>query len=612
MDTNSNRRYIIIALISGVFIVYIIRLFFLQIVDTRYRLSAQNNSQRFVTQYPARGLIYDRDGKLLVYNQAAYDMMVIPEQLQEFDTLTFCNMLAITKNQLIDGLQAARRFSRFQPSVVVRQLSAESYARMVDDIYRFPGFYVQARTLRKYNKPIAAHILGYVGEVDEALIKRDSYYQMGDYIGISGIEKAYEADLRGQKGRKIFLVDVNGKTKGSFQGGKYDIEAVSGADLTCSINTTIQEYGEKLMKPYRGSIVVIEPATGEILSLITSPAYDPALLVGRVRNVNFRMMSQDTVKPLFNRALMARYPPGSTFKLINALIGLKEGVINESTTYSCAMGTVIAGMIKKCHSHASPLDLIRSIQNSCNTYYFNVFRKILENPDFSNTEDAYGQWRSYVMSFGFGKTLNTDFPNELSGYIPTSGYFDKIYGRSGWRSVTIVSMGIGQGELGITPLQMANMAATIANRGYYYSPHVIKRINTNSNIDPRFEKRNYAAIDSSFFVPVIRGMELAVNDYPGGGTATIASINGITVCGKTGTAQNPHGADHSIFTAFAPKDNPKIAIAVYVENTGFGGSYAAPIASLIIEKYLSDTISRPWIETMIMHPELRKKNEKNN
>jgi penicillin-binding protein 2 len=309
---------------------------------------------------------------------------------------------------------------------------------------------------------------------------------------------------------------------------------------------------------------------------------------------------------------MARYPPGSTFKLINALIGLKEGVINESTTYSCAMGTVIAGMVKKCHSHASPLDLVHSIQNSCNSYYFNVFRKILENPEYSNTEDAYSQWRDYVMSFGFGKTLNTDFPNELSGYIPTSGYFDKIYGRYGWRSVTIVSMGIGQGELGITPLQMANMAATIANRGYYYIPHVIKRINNNSSIDSRFEKRNYVAIDSAYFTPVIRGMELAVNDYPGGGTATIASINGITVCGKTGTAQNPHGADHSIFTAFAPKDNPRIAIAVYVENTGFGGSYAAPIASLIIEKYLRDTISRSWIESMILHPELRKKNEKNN
>ena len=383
MDSYANRRLIITALIIGVFLAYIIRLFFLQIVDTRYRLSAQNNSQRFVTQYPARGLVYDRDGKLLVFNQAAYDMMVIPEQLQEFDTAAFCTMLSITKTQLNDGLTAARRFSRFQPSVIVKQLSAEAYARMVDNIYRFPGFYVQPRTLRKYAKPMAAHLLGYVGEVDEALIKKDSYYQMGDYIGTSGIEKAYESDLRGQKGRKIFLVDVNGKIKGSFQNGKYDIEAVSGADLTSTINMAIQEYAEKLMKPYRGSIVAIEPSTGDILSLVTSPAYDPALLVGRIRNINFRVLSQDTVKPLFNRALMARYPPGSTFKLINALIGLKEGVINESTTYSCSQGTIIAGMVKKCHLHASPLDLIRSIQNSCNTYYFNVFRKIIENPDFS-------------------------------------------------------------------------------------------------------------------------------------------------------------------------------------------------------------------------------------
>jgi penicillin-binding protein 2 len=607
MDSYANRRLIITGLIVTVLLAYIIRLFFLQIVDTQYRLSAQNNSQRVVTQYPARGLIYDRNGKLLVFNQAAYDMMVIPEQLQEFDTIAFCNMLDITKSQLIDGLIAARRFSRFQPSVVLKQLSAETYARMVGNIYRFPGFYVQPRTLRKYNKPMAAHILGYVGEVDEALIKKDAYYQMGDYIGTSGIEKAYENDLRGNKGRRILLVDVNGKIKGSFQNGKYDIEAISGSDLTSTINAAMQEYGEKLMKPYRGSIVAIEPSTGEILSLVTAPAYDPALLVGRIRNLNFRVLSQDTIKPLFNRALMARYPPGSTFKLINALIGLKEGVINESTTYSCSNGTVIAGMVKKCHSHASPLDLVRSIQNSCNSYYFNVFRKIIENPAYNNTEEAYMEWRGYVISFGFGKTLNTDFPSELAGYIPTSGYFDKVYGRYAWKAVTIISMGIGQGELGITPLQMANMAATIGNRGYYYSPHVIKKVNNDDDIDNRFRTKNYVSIDSSYFEPVIRGMELAVNDYPGGGTATIASINGIIVCGKTGTAENSHGADHSIFTAFAPKDHPKIAISVYVENTGFGGSYAAPIASLIIEKYLSDTISRPWIETMILHPELRKK-----
>ncbi len=611
MNVFSNRRYVITGLILLLFFIFLVRLFSLQVIETRYRLSSDNNSQRIVTLYPARGLIYDRKGRLLVYNQAAYDMMVIPEQLRPFDTLEFCKLLDISREQLEEGLQAAKRFSKFQPSVLVKQLSDETYARMVDKIYQFPGFYVQPRTLRKYTHPMAAHLLGYVGEVDESLIKKDDYYQMGDYIGISGIEKSYETDLRGIKGRQIYLVDVNSQNKGSFQNGRFDKEAISGADLTCTIDENLQEYGEKLMKPYSGSIVAIEPSTGEILAIVSSPSYDPSLLVGRIRNGNFKMLSQDTVKPLFNRALMAKYPPGSTFKLVTGLIGLQEGVITPATTFSCHMGTVIAGMVKKCHNHASPLDLPGSIQNSCNTYHFNVYRAILENPAYKTTEEAYTAWRNYVISFGFGRSLETDFPNELAGFIPTNAYFDRFYGKNSWRSVTIISMGIGQGELGITPLQLANMSAIISNRGYSYIPHVVKGISGKPEIDRRFLQRNYVPIDSSNFLPIIRGMELSVNGA-NGGTALIARIPGIIVCGKTGTATNPHGPDHSVFTAFAPKDNPQIAISVYVENVGFGASYAAPIASLMIEKYLTDSISRPYLEELMLHPERRTRKSETN
>jgi penicillin-binding protein 2 len=602
MNPFSNRKYIIAGFILGIFLLYVFRLFYLQVINSSYKLSAANNSERFVTQYPARGLIYDRNGKLLVFNQAAYDLMVIPGQVKPFDSLELCRMADITMAQLKEGLKAARAFDRFQPSVLVKQISSEMYASMLDKIYRFPGFYVQPRTLRKYSSPMASHLFGYVGEVDENIIKNNPYYQMGDYIGISGLEKTYENSLRGEKGVKIYLVDVHNQVKGSYQDGKFDKEAVFGLDVSSTIDADLQQYGESLLANYRGSIVAIEPSTGEILAIASSPAYDPGLLVGRIRNNNYRALSQDTIKPLFNRALMAKYPPGSTFKLINALIGLQEGVITPNTEYSCNMGTVIGGMVKKCHSHRSPLDLSGSIQNSCNTYYFNVFRKIMENPQYSNTEDAYNAWRRYVLSFGFGNNLNSDFPNELSGFIPSTDYFDRYYGKGGWKSLTIISMGIGQGELGTTPLQMANMAAIMANRGHFYIPHIVKSIKNKPSIDNRFLEPHYTLIDSVNFGPVVRGMELAVNGTDGG-TAHVAQIPGIIVCGKTGTAQNNKGAaDHSIFIAFAPKDNPRIAIAVYVENTGFGSNFAAPIASLMMEKYLTDTITRPWIEDRLRHP----------
>jgi len=602
MDPYNARRYIITGLFLAVFLVIIGRLFFIQIIDSSYKVSAENNSQRILTQYPARGLIFDRNGKLIVSNQAAYDVMVNPSQMREFDTVSLCNILGISIEQARRSIDSAYSYSRYQPSEFLRQISGADYAVLEEQLYKYPGFFVQARTLRKYHTHGSSHLLGYVGEVDRSAIKSDSYYKMGDYIGISGLEKAYEEELRGKKGQEIYLVDVRGRVKGPFQNGKFDKQAEFGHNLVSTIDLDLQEYGEKLMRNMRGSIVAIDPSTGEILALVSSPGYDPALLVGRVRNSNYVILAHDTIKPLFNRALMAKYPPGSTFKVMNALVGLQEGVLTPDTRFSCHMGILIGGMFKKCHNHASPLNMSQSIQNSCNSYYFQAFYKIIANPQYRHASDAYNAWRRYVISFGFGQILGSDLPNELSGFIPEESYYNRYYGKNGWNGYTIISLGIGQGELGITPLQMANYVAIIANRGYYYIPHSVKEIQ-GEPLDKKYRERHFVAIDTSNFGPVIEGMRGAVNG-PGSGTALIAALPNITICGKTGTAQNPHGNDHSIFIAFAPMDHPKIALSVYVENGGFGATYAAPIASLMIEKYLTDTITRPWLEEHLLNANL--------
>jgi penicillin-binding protein 2 len=536
--------------------------------------------------------------------------MVIPRQIKAFDTLEFCNLLKISKPFLETSLRDAKRHSTFRPSIFLKQISAETYAVLQEKLFKYPGFFVQPRTLRSYPRNIGAHLLGYVGEVDDRIIGNSPYYRMGDYIGISGLERTYESELRGQKGVNVYLVDVHNRIKGSYADGRYDTLAVIGKDLTSTIDADLQEYGELLMQNKIGGIVAIEPNTGEILALISSPTYNPNLLVGRPRTMNYRALESDTLKPIFNRALMALYPPGSTFKVVNALIGLQEKIVLPQTRYSCDGGYRV-GRGVGCHSHPSPTDLIQSIQVSCNTYYCNVFRNIIDKPGQGGVEVGFTKWKNHVESFGFGKKLNIDQPNELAGTVPSINFYDRYFRKGGWSSLTIISLAIGQGELGTTPLQMANMTAAIANRGYYFTPHLVKAISGEPDIEPRFKLKHYTTVDSLWFDYIIEGMDLAVNGEPGSGsTARIAAIPDIRVCGKTGTSQNPHGKDHSVFVAFAPKDNPQIAIAAYIENAGFGGTWAAPIASLMIEKYLTGKVNRTWLEQRMLDAILLDRYEK--
>ena len=600
-DSFINRKYVIMALIVLATLGLLTRLFIIQVIKNSYRLSADNNVLRYITQYPARGLITDRNGKLIVFNQAAYDLMVIPSQTTAFDTTGFCDLLAISKDLFRKQMKAAINYSRRAPSVFLKQVSDETYARFQEKMFSYPGFYVQPRTLRKYSKPVAAHVLGYVSEVDDVVTKKEPYYKSGDYIGKSGIEESYEKVLRGRRGVKIFLVDVYSRIKGSFAEGKKDTLAVQGTNIVSSLDLDLQEYGEQLMKNKRGSIVAIEPKTGEVLTLVSTPNYDPALLVGRVRSDNYSILSADTLKPLFNRAMMAYYPPGSTFKPINGLIALQEGVITPTTLFGCSNGYLFVG----CHSHRSPLKLSEAIAISCNAYFCQAYRKVLENPKYNTLSDAYDKWKSYLNEFGFGTKLGTDFVNELPGFIPARTYFDKYYGEHRWKATTIISMGIGQGEVLVTPLQMANMTAAIANRGYFFTPHIVKSLGNSGKSEPQFDVKHRIEMDSINFEEIIKGMDAAVNGESDR-TAGIAALKDIVVCGKTGTAQNPHGKNHSVFIAFAPKENPKIAIVVFVENAGFGATYAAPIASLMIEKYLQGEVTnkareKSMLELDLMH-----------
>lgn len=601
MDINSNRKNLVIAIFIIVGVVYLIRLFYLQVVDDTYKQYATNNVLRKVVQYPARGLIYDRNGELLVYNKAAYDLLVTPREVKAFDTLKFCNLLDITIEDFRQRLKEARDYSPFKPSVIVKQISPEKYAVLQEQLYKVRGFYVQSRTLREYPRPMAAHLLGYVGEVTRDMIEANPYYQSGDYIGISGIERSYENELRGKKGVKYYMVDVHNRIQGSYLQGEADTMAQIGKNLITTLDADLQQYAESLLVNKRGSVVAIEPATGEILVFANSPDYDPNLLVGRERGTNYMKLVSDPLKPLFNRALMAQYPPGSTFKMANALVALQEGVITPKTQFYCAHGYYSGNFRVGCH-HDQSFDLVPSISRSCNTYYVYVFRAILENRKYRDVREAYNAWREYMLKFGFGRTLETDFVHELKGLVPTSDYYERfVFRGSRWRALPIVSLSIGQGEIGITPLQLANYAAILANRGYYYIPHMVKAIE-GQEIDPRFRQPVNAGIDREHYDLVIEGMYQVMES----GTGAMSRIPGIAVCGKTGTAQNPHGADHSVFMAFAPKDDPKIAVSVYIENGIWGSTYAAPIASLIIEKYLNDSISpnRAWLESNMLKANL--------
>jgi len=611
MNPYRDRRYIFAIVIILVGLLYLIRLFQLQVLDQSYEQYALSNAQSVRNIYPARGLIYDRNGRIMVYNKAAYDIMVTPRNLEPFDTTELCRILHISRESLLNRLEEARAYSFRVPSVFMKQVSYENAAVLQEKLFQFPGFYVQTRTLREYTRPIAAHALGYVGEVDQEILDQEPYYQLGDYIGVSGIEKAYESYLRGKKGQQVFLKDVHNQTIESYQNGRLDIKVEVGRNLTSTLDMDLQEYGEKLMSPYVGSIVAIEPKSGEVLSLISAPGYSPDLLVGRSLGTAFGQLAGDSLNPLFNRALMAQYPPGSTFKTVMGLIGLQEEVISPLTEHHCYYGFYVGNIHTACHLHETPLDLRGAIQNSCNTYFIQVLKSILQDSKFSSTAEAYANWRSHLFSLGLAHPLGIELSNELNGNIPGADYFNRIYGENHWNYLTIRSLAIGQGELLATPLQMANMTAAIANRGYYLTPHLVKEIEGEDQIADSYMERHLTGIDTSCFTPIVDGMDLVVNGGPGS-TARNARIPGITVCGKTGTAENPHGNDHSIFIAFAPKEDPKIAIAVYVENQGFGTTYAAPIASLMIEKYLKGEIERSWYENWVLQAPARDSSKQRN
>ncbi len=592
----AHRKKIISAIIIGVAVLLLVRLFALQILDPSYKIFARSNYLRHVTDYPSRGLIYDRNGELLVYNEVHYDLMVIPGQVSEIDTLLFCDMLGISPETYESRLLQARRHSRFRPSLFERQISKTTYAAFQEKLFRFPGFFVQPRNLRRYVYPMATHTFGYVGEAGPEVINNNPYYRPGDYIGISGIERAYEQELRGYKGLRIRMVDVHNREIGSFRDGRYDTLAVAGKDLYTTLDAGLQQYGEKLMNNKRGSIVAIEPATGEILSLVSSPSFDPGLLVGRQRTRNYRSLQNDTLNPLFNRALMAQYPPGSVFKIVSTAIALQEGVIQPSTSHRCDGIYHTRGISIRCRDHPSPVDALTAIQHSCNTYSSIIFQKTINQAHFTNIQASFSQWRDYVTSFGIGRMFGSDLSYELPGIIATADYYDRIYGTNGWRSQTILSLGIGQGELGVTPVQLANITAAIANRGHYHTPHIVSALKEPDNNQDRFALANNIPIDPEHFETIAEAMRLVVED----GTGSFSQIPDISMAGKTGTVQNPHGENHSVFVAFAPAEDPRIAISVIIENAGYGSVWAAPLASLMIEKYLTGEVNRTWFEQRVL------------
>jgi len=596
----SERKYIIIGFFIVIGLVYLARLFYLQVLDDSFVLSAENNATRKNIIYPNRGLIYDRNEKLLVYDDAAYDLMVIPRQVKEMDTAEFCSLLNITDSVFNVIMKRVKKYSRYKPSIFIAQITKEEFGFIDEKLFKYPGFFVRVRSLRKYPYPIAAHTLGYIGEVNRRELEKYPYYKQGDYIGKSGLERFYEKELRGKKGVNMVMVDVHNREQGSFREGRYDSAAIPGKTLYLSIDGELQAYGEQLMQNKIGSVVAIDPKTGEILSFITSPVYDPNLLVGRVRGQNYQKLSEDSLKPLLNRAIMGNYPPGSTFKMLNALVGLQEGVLGEHTAYSCAGPS--SSPIRCTHNHVTPLQLQMAIEQSCNPYFWNVYRSIIYNPKHNSVEIAFETWRNHVMSLGFGEKFNTDIPFELSGNIPTKESYNKIYGAGHWNALTIRSLAIGQGEILVTPLQLANLSVVIANKGYYYPPHLVRAIDNTGNKIEDFTKRIESTIEPRHFDVVQEAMlDVFEGDH---GTARFAKLEGVQICGKTGTVQNPHGEDHSMFIAFAPKENPQIAISVIVENSGYGSTWAAPIASLMIEKYLNDTITRKHIEKRMLEGNL--------
>lgn len=588
----SDRAFVVKLVFIAVGVIFIIRLAFLQVFDEKYKDLAERQALRNITQYPARGIIYDRNGELLVSNEAVYDLMVTPNLAKDIDVEDFCRTLDITRDDYDERMEKARKYSPRSPSVFMKQISKEEYGRWQNRLHRFKGFFVTQRTLRVYDRPIAAHVLGYVGEVNERILEEQPYYKRGDYIGMSGLERSYEEVLRGVKGRKVMQVDVHNREIGSYMDGQFDSVATEGGNLYTSLDAELQAYAEEIMANKRGCIIAIEPATGEVLALVSAPSYDPNLLVGRVRGANYKMLTDDIAKPLFNRALQAQYPPGSIFKVAQAMTALQLGAIEPSTGFPCDKSKV------GCHNHPSARNVQEAIKMSCNPYFYFAYRRIIQPGKYKNIykDSQYGLtvWNSYMHRFGFGERLDIDLPGVNRGNIPDTAFYNRWYGEGKWAFTTIYSNSIGQGEVEVVPLQMANLACIVANRGYYITPHVVRFWGPDSARNEEYYQRHETGIDRRYFDIAARGMYDVV--HGAGGTAHKADVPGIDVCGKTGTAEN-YGNDHSVFISFAPMQEPKIAVAVYVENAaGGGGSWAAPIAGLVIEKYLKGEVERKDFE----------------
>lgn len=587
------RQYVIGGLIVVICLIYIIRLLNLQVIDSQYKNQADSNAFLRKAIYPSRGIIYDRNGKVVVFNRPAYDVMMIPRDVTPFDTLEFCSSIGITIDQFHARIRDMKNrrlnpgYSKYAPQTFMTQLSSEDYGRMQEKMYRFPGFYIQKRILREYNYPCGANFLGNIREVSQADIDNDPYYARGDMTGDLGIEKSYEKYLRGRKGEEILIRDAVGRIQGKYDDGAHDTKAISGKNLKLSIDIGLQQFAESLMVNKIGAVVAIEPATGEILALVTSPSYDPALLVGRERGKNYAALNRDWRHPLLDRSVMGAYPPGSTFKPTQGLILLQEGIITTGTAYPCAHGYINSGLRLGCHGHASPIALKPALETSCNAFFCWGFKAMLDRRSkYGSAANAFEVWKNYLVSMGYGYRLGIDLPSENRGYLPNAGVYNKVYGDGRWGPNTIISVSIGQGEILATPLQIANLAATIANRGYFITPHIVKEIE-DTVMPAKYLERHQPKISRTHYETVAEGMRMAVT----GGTCRTANLPDIEVCGKTGTAQNSHGRDHSAFMGFAPYHNPQIAVAVYVENAGFGAAFGVPIGSLVIERYLKGSIS---------------------
>ena len=585
------RKYTIGGVVVLIVLVFIVRLFTLQIMSDDYKRNADSNALLQRIKYPPRGLIYDRQDRLLVFNQPAYDITVVMKEVEKFDTLELAISLGVTKDFLVKRFRdiSDRRlnpgYSRYTHQVLLTQLSSEDCAVFREKLFNFPGFYIQARTVRQYGYDCGAHILGDIAEVSKGEIEDDSYYKRGDFIGKLGVERSYEKQLRGEKGVEILLRDAHGRIQGNYMNGAFDKAPVAGKNLKLSLDIELQALGERLLEGKIGSIVAIEPSTGEVLCLVSSPSYNPHLMAGRHRGENHLKLSEDPWKPLLNRAIMGTYPPGSTFKTSQALTFLQEGIINTETLYPCSHGFSFRGLHVGCHSHGSPLSVIPALATSCNAFFcWGLYYMIGSRSKYGSVQNAMNTWRDYMVSMGFGYPLGIDLPGEKRGMIPNAAFYDKAY-RGSWNGLTIISISIGQGEVTLTPLQIANLGATIANRGYYITPHVVKKVE-DQELEQQYREKHYTKVDRSHYEEVVQGMRAAVL----GGTCRGANLPDIEVCGKTGTAQNK-GKDHSAFMGFAPMNNPKIAIAVYVENGGFGAVYGVPIGKLMMEKYLKGELS---------------------